>query len=322
MAYRFLSMGECMVELAPLDSPDQYQRRFAGDTFNTAWYAAQLSRAPQPAPNGPESSANGSPQSQGEALEVAYLTAVGQDRLSSDLLAFIEDAGIRPFAARRPDRTLGLYMIALAQGERSFAYWRSEAAARTFVDGLDRLPLLDAGDVAFFSGITLGILDTKRRAALLDLLAEAKSRGVRLAFDMNLRPKLWPDAATMCSAVEEAARLADMVFPSFDDEAQFFGDASPEATADRYLALGASTALVRNGAQPVLIACAGPGERRWVEASPVDVDQVIDTTAAGDSFNGAFFARYLTGSSLEDAVRYGCEIAARVITKRGALVRL
>ena len=78
MAYRFLSMGECMVELAPLDSPDQYQRRFAGDTFNTAWYATQLSRAPQPAPNGPESSANGSPQSQGESLSQGSFQSEGE----------------------------------------------------------------------------------------------------------------------------------------------------------------------------------------------------------------------------------------------------
>ena len=94
MARRFLAMGECMVELAPLEVADHYQRRFAGDTFNTAWYAAQLSA--------------------GTGLEVSYLTAVGQDDISDDMLAFMEGSGVQPIAARRVDRTLGLYMISLS----------------------------------------------------------------------------------------------------------------------------------------------------------------------------------------------------------------
>ena len=298
MARRFLAMGECMVELAPLEAEGHYQRRFAGDTFNTAWYTAQLSA--------------------GTGLEVSYLTAVGQDDISDDMLAFMEGSGVQPIAARRADRTLGLYMISLVKGERSFAYWRSQAAARTFVDDLDALPGLESGDVAYFSGITLGILTADRREKLLSLLAEARARGVILAFDMNLRPKLWDSTETMCAAVEEAAGVADMVFPSFDDEAQFFGDASPEATARRYLALGAKTAVVRNGPDPVLIATAE--SQSWIE--PAKVPEIVDTTAAGDSFNGGFFAKYLNGASVEDAARYGCEIAGKVIAQRGALVSL
>ncbi len=106
---RLLCIGECMLELAPAGAPDTYRAGFAGDTFNTAWYARRLAPA---------------------GLEIAYMTAVGQDAVSDRLEDFTRAAGIVPEFIRRPDRTLGLYMIELKDGERSFAYWRGQSAAR------------------------------------------------------------------------------------------------------------------------------------------------------------------------------------------------
>ena len=93
---KILSIGECMVELAPQGEAGVYVQGFAGDTFNTAWYLAAL--APQ--------------------MEVSYLSCVGEDLLSDRFLAEAEKAGIgTAHVARIADRTLGLYLIALENGE-------------------------------------------------------------------------------------------------------------------------------------------------------------------------------------------------------------
>lgn len=293
---RVISIGECMVELAPTGD-GTFRMGFAGDTMNTAWY---LRRRLSP------------------DWEVDYLTAVGADAISDRMVAFLSGAGIgTDHVARRVDRTVGLYLIELTGGERSFAYWRGESAARTLAaDGMALAAALDGARLAYLSGITLAILPDGDRARLLDALATFRAAGGTVAFDPNLRPRLWPSGEAMCAAVMQAAGVADIALPSFDDEAQWFGDADPAATAARYAGAGVATVVVKNGAGPIL--CRADGAEVW--ADPVPVPKVIDSTAAGDSFNAGYLAARLAGNAQSEAVAAGANLAARVIGGRGALV--
>ncbi|WP_172327218.1 sugar kinase [Mangrovicoccus sp. HB161399] len=290
---RFLAIGECMIELSP--TPDgTYAMGFAGDTFNSAWYAKKL--------GGPD-------------LEVAYLSAMGDDGPSAQMAAFMDSAGVIPEMAVRKGGTAGLYMISLKDGERSFSYWRSASAARTLADDLERLPA-SSGDMALFSGITMAILPEAGRRRLLEVLAGARAAGVRICFDPNLRPRLWASTEDMCRWVSEAAKVADIALPSYEDEADFFGDASKRATADRYAAAGASLVVTKDGPEPVLILENGAETL----VPPQIVAEITDTTAAGDSFNAGFLTALLRGASPAEAADAGCRVSAQVVTKRGALV--
>lgn len=292
----FLSIGECMVELAPQPG-GLYAMGFAGDTFNTAWYARRCLP---------------------DAWHVAYLSAVGQDAVSDAMTGFMRGEGIDTApVARLTDRTVGLYLISLQNGERSFSYWRGQSAARLLAVDPDRLAgALRGVRVAYLSGITLAILDPPDRARLLSALSAARAGGTVVAFDPNLRPRLWPDAPAMCAAIMQGAAVADIVLPSHEDEATHFGDADPAATAARYAGAGAGLVVVKNGADQMLaLSKGGP-----VRLTPPPVAEVVDTTAAGDSFNAAFLAAWLGGAGLTDAMAQGAALAGRVIGARGALV--
>lgn len=298
MAERFVSLGECMVEMAPRRDGG-FGMGFAGDTFNTAWYARRAL-----------------PRS----WDVDYVTAVGTDRISQEMLDFIAAAGIGTgHVVRVPDRTVGLYMILLDGAERSFAYWRSVSAARLLAEDPARLAAaLEGARLAYVSGITLAIVAPEGRARLLAALAAARAAGTTVAFDPNLRPRLWPSDAAMREAITEAARHADIALPSFDDEKTHFGDADPAATARRYAGLGARLVVVKNAGGEMAALVDGTASTH----PPVEAQAVVDTTAAGDSFNAAFLAAHLTGAPLDDAVQAGARLAAEVIGARGALVEV
>lgn len=293
---RILAIGECMAELAPSATPGEYRLGFAGDTFNTAWYLARC------APD----------------VQVSYFTAVGDDEISGKMRAFMRNSGIDDgLVQTSAARTVGLYLISLNDGERSFSYWRGQSAARTMADDPAAMAkaMADA-DLVYFSGITLGILAPGARAAFLAALRNARAAGKTIAFDPNLRPKLWASGEEMTAEIMQGAAVSDLVLPSFEDEADWFQDADPQATAQRYLDAGAVTVVVKNGDGAVLYA---EGDR-MAEVPVVPLDSVVDTTAAGDSFNAGLFAGHAAGASLEDGIRYACALSRQVIGQRGALV--
>lgn len=287
-----------MVEFAPAGG-GLYRRGFAGDTFNTAWYARRLLPAD---------------------WTVAYATALGTDAMSDAMLAFIAAEGIDTGAVqRRPDRTVGLYTIDVTPaGERSFSYWRGQSAARGLAEDAGWLAAVIEGRRAIhFSGITLAILPPEGRAALLAALAGARAAGALVSFDTNIRTRLWPDAEALREGLRQGAGVADVVLPSFDEEAALWGDSAPDATVSRYRDLGARIVAVKDGPRPVTLWQDGQGQRQ-VAAPPVA--RVIDTTAAGDSFAAGFLAGLLTGQEAEGAARAASALAARVIGAPGALV--
>ena len=295
---RIIAIGECMVEMAPTNQTGTFRMGFAGDTMNTAWYLRHLL-----------------PHSD----QVDYLTAVGTDNVSSQMVAFLKDVGIgTAHISRRDDLTVGLYMIQLQNGERSFNYWRGQSAARTLAqDAAALIKALSGAQVAYFSGITVAILPLEDRHRLLDVLRDFRTAGGEVVFDPNLRPRLWDSPGQMTAAVMQAAAVSDIVLPSFEDEATWFGDADTLATAGRYAESGARVVVVKNGPDQLLSWDAGEISRH----DAVAVADVVDTTAAGDSFNAGFISGRIAGDTVAQSIRIAADLAAKVVQYRGALVR-
>ena len=285
-----------MAELAPASESGEYRLGFAGDTFNTAWYLAKLQTD----------------------VAVAFFTAVGDDPLSTQMCEFTASSGIDgTYIQTRPDSTVGLYLISLDNGERSFSYWRGQSPARELAKDAHALEsAMRASDIVYFSGITLAILDATSRGNLFAALRDARDAGKTIAFDPNLRPRLWSDMQEMTDVIMQGAAVCDIALPSFEDEAQWFSDANPQATAERYATAGADTVIVKNGADQVYYR---HGEENGTILVP-SVSQVVDTTAAGDSFNAGIFAGLARKDSLPDTIASACYIAGQVVQGRGALV--
>ncbi len=293
---RIVGIGEAMIEFAPV--PDRlFKRGFAGDTLNTSWYLRGLLP---------------------DAFKVAYATRVGTDATSNEFVAFVQDAGIEIDAiSRDPERTLGLYTITLEGAERRFSYWRENSAARLLADDPERLAKsFSEAALVYVSGISLAVIGERGRKNLRDALTDARNSGTRVAFDSNIRLRLWPDQATAKSAIEEFLELSDVALPSFDDEANIWKDDSPESTMKRLRDSGAGEIVVKNGSASAVVFSEGA----VTSVNAKLVKDASDTTAAGDSFNAAYLAARCVGFAPLSACKLGHELAGEVVRHPGALV--
>ncbi len=272
---------------------------WGGDTLNTAVYAGRVLGAGA----------------------VGYVTALGEDPFSDDMTASWRSAGLNTdLVFHLPGQLPGLYAIRTDEaGERSFYYWRIQAAARRMLqDGrADTIAAALAGaEMVYLSGITLAILSDEDRFLLTALLDQLRGAGTRIAFDSNHRPHLWGSPEAAREAYEDVAGRCDIALPTLSDEKMLFGEDDAAAVAARWRKWGCGEVVVRNGAGACLVDTAKMAAR----VAPEGVDNVVDTTAAGDSFNGAYLAARLEGRLPEAAAALGHVMAGIVIQHRGAIV--
>ncbi|GAB1540641.1 ribokinase [Scytonema sp. NUACC21] len=116
----------------------------------------------------------------------------------------------------------------------------------------------------------------------------------------------------------ELYSLVDIITPNEVEAGQLVGfPVDGEESARQASAVlrqrGVKNAIVKLGAKGVV--CATAGETFFVPAFPV---RTVDTTAAGDAFNGGLAAALHEGLSLRQAVVWGAAAGAIAATKSGA----
>lgn len=286
-----LALGEPMVEFnqAGDASGRLYRQGFGGDVSNFAIAAAR------------------------QGARAGLVSALGDDPYGRLLRALWAAEGVdHRFVATDAAAFTAVYFVTHDAQGHHFHFFRAGSAASRL--GPAALPLDAIGRcrLLHLSGISLGI-STAACDAGFAAIAAARAAGVPVSFDSNLRLKLWPLARAR-AVMAEALRQADLCLPSLDDISALTGLADPDAIVDHCLRQGARVVALKLGAQGALVADAT--QRHRIAPHPC---RALDATGAGDTFGGAFAARWLAGDDLLAAGRYAAVAAALSTEGYGAV---
>ncbi len=288
-------VGECMVEIYNIKK-NLYKQTFGGDTFNCAVY---LKRAFKKA-------------------NVEYITAVGDDDISSKMIIFFHKQKIKSnFVERSKDKTVGMYMISTKNGERSFSYWRSDSAAKNLFinNSLLQNELLNF-QLIYFSAITLAIMSKKGRSNFFEIIKRARKSGVKTAFDSNYRPKLYSSIDEAKEIHTQALENCDIYLPSFDDEQELWGKINTYSIIKKAEDLGCNEVVIKCGKDDIVYSA-----RSGIKSVKTkQLTDIVDATSAGDSFNGVYLASRLKGNDIEKSIKKASITASKVIMHKGAIM--
>ena len=246
---------------------------------------------------------------------VSYLTKLGDDPFGRRIARQMDQLGIcaaeLSFSKTHP--TGFVMKERVEKGDPGVVYFRKGSAASTLsAQDVERLDF-SGFDTLHLTGILPALSDSCREAAKT-LCRKAKEAGCRISFDPNLRPQLWNSEAEMVQWIHLFAAQADLFLPGVQEAKRLIGESVPEKIAERYLAMGAKTVVLKLGKEGAYYASVS-GDGGYVKGFPVKT--VVDTVGAGDGFAIGVLSACREGLSLAEAVRRGCAIGAIQVMSKG-----
>jgi 2-dehydro-3-deoxygluconokinase len=288
-----VSLGEPMYEFSRIPGAERrWLQGFGGDTANAAVAAAR------------------------QGARVAYVTRLGDDEFGREFLALWRKEGIDTSGVQiDPDAHTAVYFIGHGPQGHVFSYLRAGSAASRMRPADLPLPLIRSAKFFHSSGISQAI-SASACDAVFAAMEAARAGGAQVAFDANLRLRLWPIARAR-AIIGAAIALCDVLFISLEEAGQVCGTEDPEAILGWCHERGARRIALKLGADGAI---GSDGERRErVHGHPV---RTVDATGAGDCFAGALLARLASGDDFWVALRYANAAAALTCTGYGAVAPL
>lgn len=233
-----------------------------------------------------------------------FITKLGRDTFAELAFATWKDAGVTPAVSQHEDGYTGAAYIFVeeATGNNAIIVCPGVASTISPADIEIRADLIGSASV-FVTQLEQPV------DAAMHALKIARAGGATTILNTAPAAALPPEIFALCDYVtpneSEAEGITGIAVTDI---------ASAERAAHAFLDLGVGAALITLGENGALLG----GRDRMVHIPAMNAGPVVETTGAGDAFNGGFAVALSEGRSPEEAVRFGCATAAISVTRAGA----
>jgi ribokinase len=238
-----------------------------------------------------------------DEVSTHFITKLGQDPFADMALATWKKAGVNPVVSQHADSYTGAAYIFVESGTGDNAIIVSPGVART----ISPADIEARGDLIRSASVFVTQLEQPMEAAVRALQI-AKEGGARTVLNPAPADTLPDGMLALCDFVtpneSEAEALVGRPVVSVDDA---------RAAAKLLRAKGAGAAIITLGEQGALYDDGSLSEH----VPAFNAGPVVETTGAGDAFNGGFAVAIAEGREPVEAVRFGCATASLSVTRAG-----
>ncbi|ACL70743.1 PfkB family carbohydrate kinase [Halothermothrix orenii] len=309
-----ITMGEALIDFVPrqvncaLHEVSDFHRAAGGAPANVAVGVARL------------------------GVSAGFMGKVGDDAFGYFLKKTLEDNKVNTsqMVLTEEAMTTLAFVSLRGDGERDFAFYRKPGADMLYrVEEVD-FDYLEGSHIFHFGSISL--ITDPSKTTTLKLIKQARSKGVTVSFDPNIRPPLW-------GSLEEAVKQINQVIPEADilkiNEEELkvltgLNDLKEESI------LKACQEFYQKGPELIIVTLGGEGCFYYSSAGYGMVEgfktKAIDTTGAGDSFVAAVLSSLvkadltnlqgLSTKKLEEILTFANKVASIVVTRNGGIPSL
>lgn len=235
--------------------------------------------------------------------DVTLITRLGRDAFADMARATWEEAGVKASAIETPESYTGAAYIFVEDGSGDNAIIISPGAAA----------LISPADIEANAG---AIRQASVFVTQLEQPLETAMRALEIAHEAGVTTILNPAPAAVLP--DEIYRLCDYVTPNETEAEALTGGTvasldEARKAGDRLLAKGIGTAIITLGEKGALL----HGRDRSEHVAAISAGKVVETTGAGDAFNGGFAVGLARGLAPLDATRFACAVAGISVTRPG-----
>lgn len=261
----------------------------------------------------------------------AFIGMTGEDSFGKDLKNVLEELGVstQGMCTTEKQHTTLAFVTLDESGERHFSFCRNPGAdTQLSVSDLNR-EILES--TKFLHIGSLSLTDEPAKSATEEAVTIVKKAGGLISYDPNYRETLWGKRTDAVETIKSMIPKADIVKVSEDELALLYGkNTAYEDGAAHILSSGCTLVLVTLGSKGVFYAGKTKNGERISGIVAAKKVSVVDTTGAGDSFNGGLLYRLsraaepllLTKAGIESDLAFANTVAGLCVTKRGAIPAL
>lgn len=218
-------------------------------------------------------------------------TVWGASALDAEVRSRLEADGVSSsWSLERPDGMCGLTVAVSTREDRSFL---THPGANRFVE--EHLLSAETQERSRSAGHVHFALTPTRWEAFRDAVAELRASGVTASWDLG-----WDPAAGRSQGFRDLCAALDVLFLN-EMEARKYADASSTEEALAFFSHRRNTVVIKRGAAGAVAAQRGSPA---VRVDRIEVD-AVESTGAGDAFNGGFLHAWMQGMDADEALLAG-----------------